>query len=105
MDGVDLAQVVSSAAAKTFEVSAAKMPLLLQVFKSLGEGRDDMFFESEKIASFSDIDGSQLASPRVYILKDVMVDELEVARIKFADYRLMFELTNSKIRRLRFELS
>jgi len=64
-----------------------------------------MVLEGEWIAGLGDVDGPKLSGPWVDVLKDSVMNRLEMLNIEAAADRLMFELSKTAGGRLRFELA
>jgi len=64
-----------------------------------------MFLEPEWIAGLRNIHCPELSGPFVHVLKDVVVNGLNVPGIECAGKGLLFKLTETPSRGFRFELA
>jgi hypothetical protein len=105
MNGIDLAKVIGASNGGGFEATAGEIPFTLQFSTHVVEARNNVLVECEGIAGFRDIHGTELSRPFVHVLKDVLVDRLEMPRIEPARYRLVFQFNGPPGCRYRLKLA
>lgn len=103
MNGVDLTKVMGAPAGETFKVTAREMPFARQLSARLVKARNNVLWECEWATGFRDAHSPEVSGPLIHILKNIVVDRLEVPRIEPASDGLMFQLNCPPGRGYRFE--
>ena len=78
MDGVDFAEVPATPAGEGFSVEVLEEVLAWEFFEDAAESHFNELCGAEEVATFGDVDGAELAGPIVDILKQGLVDRLNM---------------------------
>jgi hypothetical protein len=104
VDRVQFAQIVGSSICEESLICTVEISILLQFLTGFVEGRNDMLAQPEKMSAFRNLDRSKFPCPRIDVLKNVMVNGLNMPRIERAGKGLMFKLADAPYGRFRFKI-